>query len=475
MDKLKLQLLAVGLIIALVLSGCSFSGSTNTTAATSGSLPTSAPTGNSTSAPSGNSLAGAVDLMADYQGKGWGTAEIGEPVSAAINGMRRFSAALFAESAKNKGNVLVSPVSVFLALAMTLNGADNETRTAMLATLADQGITVEMLNELSRFLIVSLAETNNRKAVEIANSIWLREGFQANSDFLQANADYFRAGATSLDFADPAATELINNWVDANTHGLIKKIIEKINPTTVMLLINTLYFKSDWQLPFLHQDTRPGSFETPAGPVEAKFMHQTGKLRYFSGSISASGDNTANPSEKGNINGNFDEIVGIALPYVDGQFTYFAFLTDPAVAPRTWLQAREQTKLFSELAGLMAQKSNFSVALTLPKYEAEFDDSLVDDLSELGMDIVFDGSRADFSLLPASGSKGLFISEVKHKTFIRVDEKGTEAAAATSVAVDESLPMFDKELVFDRPFIYGIMDSATKLPLFVGILENPVA
>ncbi|MDD3931021.1 MAG: serpin family protein, partial [Eubacteriales bacterium] len=114
------------------------------------------------------------------------------------------------------------------------------------------------------------------------------------------------------------------------------------------------------------------------------------------------------------------------------------------------------------------------VHLALPVYEAEYEDSLIDDLDRLGMGIAF-GESADFSRLNANRSKGLYISEVKHKTVIRVNEKGTEAAAATSVAIDESAPGYEKELIFNRPFLYGIIDLQFGLPLFIGILENPAA
>ncbi len=340
----KFQLLTAALILALVLSGCSLTGTAKTTGPTTGSgaLPTSSQTGGISPTEGGSSLASAVNLMADYQGKGWETAAAENPDAKTLNGLRHFSADLFAEAAKNKGNIMVSPVSVFLALSMTLNGSDNETRDAMLATLAGQGITSEMINQVSQTIIANLTKTGGRTTVETANSIWLRAGFQANPDFLQTNADYYRAGATSLDFADPAAADVINGWVDTNTHGLIKKIVGKINPTTVMFLINTLYFKADWQQPFLDQDTRKRSFTAPAGKVEADFMHQTGKLNYFSGSIS--GNNNANGAT-----GSANEVAGIALPYDDGRFTYFAVLTDPAVSPRDWLQTREQAGFFTEL------------------------------------------------------------------------------------------------------------------------------
>ena len=148
-------------------------------------------------------------------------------------------------------------------------------------------------------------------------------------------------------------------------------------------------------------------------------------------------------------------------------------MPDEKIDTRTWLNSQEPADLFGTISAMMAQKANTSVMLALPRYEVSFEDSLINELETMGMGIAFDGALADFSRLNESRTKGLFISEVKHKTVIRVDEKGTEAAAVTSVAIDESANWADIELVFDRPFIYGIMDLKTNLPLFVGILEDP--
>ena len=132
--------------------------------------------------------------------------------------------------------------------------------------------------------------------------------------------------------------------------------------------------------------------------------------------------------------------------------------------------------LFQNISGMMAQKANFTVSLAMPKFESRYEDSLLNELNRLGMGIAFDPGRADFSQMNESHEKNLFISEVKHKTFVRVDEKGTEASAVTSVEIrTTSMPSSDKQLTLDRPFLYGIMDLKTGLPLFVGIMENPAA
>ena len=433
MKHIHIRLIAILAITGLLLAGC-------TAAPGSGTSPTS----------TGAVSVGGEDLMAAVRAApNQGAIQVPEPGTLA--GISRFSANLLLESGQNKGNLMVSPLSVFLALAMTVNGADGDPRTAMLKVLPDGTLTIAQVTAISRDLIGLLEKSEPKTHISIANSIWFRQGFKPFQPFLQANADYYGAGARSLDFASDSAVEAINGWVEQETMGLIEKIVDKINPTTVMYLINTVYFKADWLEPFLKHDTRPQTFQTPDGEIEVDFMHRTAPMTYFTGR----------------------DATGVALPYSNTQFAYFALLPDNGQGPRSWLAQQDPAELFSQIGLWMAQKANFTVSLALPKYDVSYDDVLNNELQTLGMGIAFDGGRADFSRLNEARSKGLYISEVRHKTVIRVDEKGTEAAAATSVAIDESAVIGDVELVFDRPFLYGILDTKTGLPLFVGILENP--
>ncbi len=393
----------------------------------------------------------AADLMAGVQASERPAAPA-QPDEHTRKAISRFSAALFQASADNKGNILISPASVYLALAMTLNGADGETKTALLNVLAEQGLTVDMINQGCRDWITLLTTTGSKTTLAIANSIWYDQNFVPNKPFLQTNADYYAAGVRKLDFQDQGAPALINDWVKEATQGTIDKIVESINPDIVMYLINAVYFKSDWQTPFDQNETRNQTFNTPNGAVETAFLHRIGKMDYFSG----------------------HDASGIVLPYDDGQYAYFALLPDSQMTPREWLAKQEQVSLFDNIAGMIAQKADFTVELALPKFESRYEDSLRNELIQLGLEIAFDPNLADFSQMNEQHTKDLFISEVKHKTFVRVDEKGTEAAAVTSVEVSmTAMPMFDKQLTFDRPFLYGIMDLETGTPLFLGIMEDP--
>ena len=377
------------------------------------------------------------------------------PEEAARKTINRFSAALLELSAgNNEGNLMISPASVHLALAMTANGAEGETKAAMLETLAGRGLSIDRLNRASRDWAALLSRTGEKTTLGIANSIWFDKGYSPSKSFLQRNRDFFGAEARSLDFRDKDAPGVINGWVKKATRGTIEKIIESIRRDEVMFLVNAVYFKSDWQVPFEKNDTRKQVFHAPGKDVEVEFMHRTGRMTVMSG------------------NG----ATGVALPYDDGQFGFFALLPDGQSSPREWLAKQDKASLFDDIAGMMGQKAGFTVELALPKFESSYEDTLEDELARLGMGIAFDPGRADFSGMSERHAKDLFIGTVRHKTFVRVDEKGTEAAAVTSVGMRlTGMPLIERQLVFDRPFLYGIMDMKAGIPLFVGIMENPAA
>lgn len=163
---------------------------------------------------------------------------------------------------------MISPASVYLALAMTLNGADGETKTAMLDVLADPGLTVDLINNACRSWIDLLEKTDSKTKLEIANSIWFDQDFTPYKPFLQKNADYFAADIKKLNFNDRNTPKIINNWVKEATHNTIDKIVDSIDPDVVIYLINAVYFKSDWQTEFNKNNTRDRTFNTPDGTIE---------------------------------------------------------------------------------------------------------------------------------------------------------------------------------------------------------------
>lgn len=394
-------------------------------------------------------VAGAGDLMADVQAAER-PANPG-PLPVSFNqAVLDFSWTLLQKTDKGTGNLMISPASVFMALAMTLNGADGETRAAMLDVLADAGMTEEMLNEASRDWITMLQDTGDKTELYVSNAIWLRDSFVADPDFLQRNADFFGAAARKLDFTKPEAVRTINDWVKTATRGKIDSIVDEIKDDVVMYLINAIYFKSDWQNPFKADSTFEGAFAAPSGAVQIPFMNQSGTMAYM----------------------NHDRLEGIWLPYVDEQFGFFAILPEEGSDVRDLLRDANG----SDLAATIQNRSQASVSLRIPKFEVRYETGLVEPLKAMGMSVAFEAGQADFSRMNAAHTKDLFISDVRHKTFFRIDEKGSEAAAVTSVEVSlTSIPEYEHTLDFSRPFLYGIADANTGLPLFIGIMEDPTA
>jgi serine protease inhibitor len=376
------------------------------------------------------------------------------PTSNAVQAINEFSYRLLEQSLVNKGNILVSPASVYLALGMTLNGAQGATANAMTSVLGGAQMDVQDINTASRAWMYNLSSKSPDTTIAIANSIWFDQDYDPSSRFLQTNADYFRAGIHKLDFALKNASTIINNWVNEATRGTIEKVIDDIAPDMKMFLINSVYFKSDWQSQFDANSTRDRLFTTPKGPITTPFMHRTGRMLYLQTS----------------------DATGVALPYEDTNFMFFALLPQGDVTPRQWVTQNEGSNILQNIATIIDDSKLTQVELALPKFESRYEDSLVTDLRNMGMGIAFDANQADFSGMSAMQQRDLFIDEILHKTFIRVDEKGTEASAVTVVMMRAtSMPMQGVRLTFDRPFVYGILDMNTTLPLFLGIMEHPEA
>ena len=427
-------LLVLIISIALMLSGCA--------GVTSGTNQTKA----------GGRLPAAADLMADVKAQEWPTeAEAPDPI--AIGQLNHFADQLLRQAVQNEGNVMISPASVYLALAMTLQGADGDTADAMMKLLAGTDLTLDDLNRTARSLMTSWSENDRGAELSLANAIWFDQEFKARQAFLQANADFYAAAARRLDFKDAKTVGIINQWVSDATREKITEIVDEIDPDVVMYLMNAVYFKADWAQEFEKADTFERPFVAPEGEKNVDFMHRIGAIL----DISADGAS------------------GIALPYKDPDYVFFALMPDDAdVSPEQWLLAQPETALFAGIRDRIVSGSESIVSLAMPRFESNYEDSLKDDLSALGMGIAFAPGEANFSMMEESGANNLYIGEVKHKTFIRVDEKGTEAAAVTSVEMRvTSMPGFDKEIVLDRPFIYGIMHLPTGVPMFAGVVEDP--
>ena len=338
-------------------------------------------------------------------------------------------------------NIFISPLSISIALTMTYNGAVGETERAMARVLEIDALDLDTVNQSNAALRNSLENPDPQVEISIANSIWSRQGVEFNDDFLERNRAFFGAEIASLDFSSPQATAIINEWVETNTNGKIEKIVDRINPQTLLFLINAIYFKGSWQDEFDESMTRPGTFHLPNGSEKrVQMMRREGEYPYFRG----------------------ETFEATSLPYGDGRVSMYIFLPNRNSNLNRFLRTLNEENWEDWISQLQDRRHE----LMLPRFKLEYEVRLNDTLEALGMGIAF-GGGADFSGMGPS----LFISEVRHKTFVAINEEGTEAAAVTAVVGVKSLPPAFR---VDRPFFFAIYDAETETILFMGTVTEPM-
>ncbi len=341
-------------------------------------------------------------------------------------------------------NIMVSPLSVALALGMTYNGAADSTKEAMKETLKLSGLTDEEINVAYESIVDQLLKLDPKVILSIANSIWYTQDFTVLPEFIDLNQQYYDAEVNELDFAFPGAKDIINAWVDEKTNGLIPEIIDYIPPLAVMYLINAIYFKGMWKYEFDPEATSQQPFYLKNGNTEmVDIMEMECDLMFMSNNLFSA----------------------VQLPYGDGAFNMTILLPHSQYTPDDIAE-----ELTNENWNVwMNSFSEISVTVKLPKFKFEFSRLLNDDLIDMGMGIAFDQDNADFSGI--NPDEQLYISRVLHKTFIDVNEEGTEAAAVTAVEI--SLTSAGPFFVVDRPFIFTIQENSTGTILFMGKVNRP--
>ncbi len=346
-------------------------------------------------------------------------------------------------------NIFISPFSVSVALAMTLNGAAETTEQAITDTLQLQGNDSETINTSYALLLQALKTSDPKVTLEIANSLWADQHFTFNQDFLQRNTDYFGAEVSTLDFKDKNSVDTINQWVNTNTNGKIKKILEQIDASEILFLINAIYFKGAWQTEFDPADTRDNTFHLADGSQkQVPMMAREDQYPFYYAS----------------------DFTAISLPYGKGRVSMYIFLPSQNSSLDQFLENLNAENWQNWISQFSEQK----VWLQIPKYKFEYKTNLNSVLSALGMGIAFDMVAADFSRMVPDDvltTENLFISRVDHKTYVEVNEEGTEAAAVTSVGigVTSAPPVF----IVNRPFFFAIHDNETKTVLFMGTVVDP--
>lgn len=363
--------------------------------------------------------------------------------------IQQFAFKLFGEIARHQpqSNIVVSPVSITLALAMAYNGAAGATRAAIAKTF-EWATDRDEVNHAAAELARSLQQADPTVRLAIANSLWARAGVAFDQGFLERNQAFYQAEVATLDFTDPRAKDTINAWVSRNTEGKIASIVEQIPPAAVLYLINAIYFKGTWTKPFDQRRTRDLPFLLPnAGQKQLPMMHQSGSFQYA------------------DIGGN--QIV--ALPYGNGTLEMLVVLPFEEVSLEVF-QSQLSTQTWSMWRGQLHESEG---TLLLPRFKIEYDITLNPVLQAIGMQPAFE-RNADFSGITTSIP--VWIDEVKHKTYLEVNEEGTEAAAVTSVGFRTlGISVNDRRfrMVVDRPFFCAIHDIRSGSILFMGMIVDP--
>ncbi len=368
---------------------------------------------------------------------------------AVVNSGNTFGMNLFRAINSNavETNLMISPLSVSMALGMTLNGARGATQDAMGQTLGFTGMTNDQINTTYAELIDGLTNLDPTVQMQIANSIWYSPILQVEQDFKDVNTTYFNAQIRSLNFSAPGAAGIINGWVSDATHGKIPTIVpDPIPDSILMYLINAVYFKGSWTHQFDPANTHGGTFHLSNGSTVPCEMMST--------------KDTVSHSISG-------ELTVVDLPYGMAGFSMTILLPPQGISVDQFIADLSAEKVAAWTTSL----STSEVKLYMPKFKLTYKETLNGVLKQLGMGIAF-SDAADFTGIDKRGN--LAISEVLHKTFIQVDEEGTEAAAVTSVgvgatAIGPGIPT----IMLDRPFVYIIREQASGTILFIGKLAQP--
>lgn len=344
-------------------------------------------------------------------------------------------------------NVFISPASVSLALSMTYNGASGTTKDAMAKALQVQGLSLDELNKANSALMSNLEGPGPKVEIRVANSLWAKTGVPFRDDFMQRNRKFYRAEITDLNLQSSSAKDAMNAWVKEKTNGKIPEIVKTVDPLAIMFLINAVYFKGEWTDKFDEKLTHDAPFTLTDGRTKTVRM------------MTRDDEHLRCNQE--------DDFQAVSLPYGKGRLSMYVFL------PRKGLRLSEFTKQLtaSNWDKWMRGFAEKDGSISIPRFKIEYTAELKQALTALGMGIAFRGI-ADFTAM--TPLRPAYIWRVRHRTFVEVNEKGTEAAAATSVEmVGKAVTMDRFEMVVDRPFIIAIRDNNTGAILFLGAITEP--
>ncbi len=379
-----------------------------------------------------------------------------------VNAQMKFSTELFKEVAKaeGSGNILISPLSVMTALAMTANGADAQTLEEMENVLGD-GMDIETLD---KYMVSYLRRLTNKKykvgkteksKLKIADSVWFRDidALHVKDEFLQKCSDYFGADAYKTAFDDSTKSD-INNWVNDGTEGMIKELFGRdyqFSDLIMMCLINTVYFEDTWESKYT--DSYPGKFTKEDGSAYTVDYLYSDEFDYYK----------------------MDNAQAFRKDYQNGDFSFVGILPDEGIGVYDFVNTLDPETLSKELK--VNDLGSAELHVKMPKFKYNYSTDLKEALENMGMPSAFISRVADFSNIcePVDDINTLNISSVIHKTAIELNESGTKAAAVTAVIMDAATaaPREVINLDLDRPYVYMIVDNDTDLPIFMGVITDP--
>jgi len=366
----------------------------------------------------------------------------------------RFAISLLNELQREDENInmFISPLSISIALVMLYNGAESLTKDAMAEALQLKGMQVSDVNGTYRKMSESLKNIESSVSLTIGNSIWARKSFEPSikDDYKQILHDNFSSELLTREFSDPQTVEEINQWVKRETGGKIEKYFDRLDRDASMLLINAVYFKGEWVKKFNESRTLQRSFTLSSGRrIKVDMMANTGNYLYYSG----------------------EGAQAARLPYGRGKIAMYVILPDEGTDLDSYVDELEQEKL----DGIISRMIDTEIELQIPRLKLEYGKKQLNKaLTRMGMGIAFNGAFADFRGIASVDPERLFVSSVDHKAVVEVNEKGTEAAAVTSIGIRAtSMIMTARRFVVNRPYLFLIRDDRSGLILFMGKILDP--
>ena len=378
--------------------------------------------------------------------------------------LKEFSYKLFAQNMEEENPVL-SPVSAYMALSMAGLGAENNTKAEFASVFGDDADMAGICNGIMTTYPIS---TQNN-TIALANSAWISKNYAVSDEWLSDINAIMHSEVFQKDLTAPAIVDAMNAWISEKTNGMIEKMVEKpLKDSTGLVLFNTVYFKAKWEEPFKKYSVYPDQFFMEDGKeIEAELMHKESEMEYFTNEFAQ----------------------GLLFPYrYEEENAQYAFVAIKPIDENTQVRNLYSKLTLLVIKELLAGRQTETVNTKLPKFEIEFDKQLNESLINMGLKDAFDFEKADFGGIGADGltdldnvkalnQYNLYIDLVRQKAKIIVDDEGTEAAAVTEAIMEcgAALPSEEpKEIFFDRPFVYMIMNMEDEVPLFIGILDSPV-